>query len=175
MALGFGANEIRGALANKRDNRRARPADDRAAPGSPGRRTGVAIIEWSDELSVNILAIDEQHKRLVAMINDLHQAMVARQTRDALRAIIDRMCDYAVVHFATEEKYMTRLDYPAYAEHKTEHDEFTAKARDLQARLAAGGLVLSLEVINFLRQWLTDHIRGSDKQYAPFFHAHGLR
>lgn len=134
----------------------------------------MAVIEWSDSLSVNVKTIDDQHKKLVEMLNNLHDAFIGNHGQDAQKAIVVGMVGYAATHFATEEKYMTQFNYPDYPAHKKEHDDFTAKAIDLKTRVENGSVVMTLDVINFLRDWLKNHISGTDKKYSKFFNDNGL-
>jgi hemerythrin len=135
----------------------------------------MAYIDWQDDFSVNVREIDDQHKVLIAMINALHEAMLANTARDLQRQTVNRMAEYAVKHFALEEKYMTQSAYAGYQKHKQEHDQFTTKTLELQARMDKRGFVLTLEILNFLRDWLRDHILKVDMEYSSHFTRSGLR
>lgn len=133
----------------------------------------MALLVWDGRFSVGVGQIDGQHMELVKMINELHDAMVEKKGKEVLRGIIDRMVEYAVAHFALEELEMQRLAYPPYPAHKAQHEVFTRKAHELQERSNAGTLVLSLEVINFLKDWLVTHIMSSDQALGAFIVARG--
>jgi hemerythrin len=134
----------------------------------------MAFIDWTDALSVNVKIIDAEHKRLVAMINELHEALVNRKGKSQQQKIVHDMVDYAASHFTTEEKYMRQYSFPGFEGHKKEHELFTEKALDLKERGEKTGFVLTLEILNFLRDWLKNHILKTDKKYSQFFNEHGL-
>jgi hemerythrin len=132
------------------------------------------IISWSDALSVNIKEIDSQHQRLIEFVNRLHDSMKAGKGNAVLGPILSDLIKYTEFHFSTEEKYFQKYVYPEYLQHKKQHDELTQKAKDLKASFEKGKLNISIEVMNFLKEWLQNHILGSDKKYAPFLLAKGL-
>ncbi|MDD1755850.1 MAG: bacteriohemerythrin [Methanomassiliicoccales archaeon] len=132
------------------------------------------LLEWSDELSCNVREIDEQHKRLVGMLNRLHQAMVRREGQRLLASILGELMDYTTYHFATEEKYMALFHYPGFQSHSAEHEDFVRTVSRFQKQYENGDVGLSISVLNFLSSWLRDHIMGSDKAFGPFFNANGL-
>ena len=82
----------------------------------------MALIAWSDKYNVQIKEIDNQHKVLVGMINDLHDAMKQAKSKEISLEIINKMAEYTKFHFSTEEKYMRRFAYPDYPGHKHEHE-----------------------------------------------------
>jgi hemerythrin len=135
----------------------------------------MALIQWNDSFSVNVVEIDRQHQKLVGMLNDLGDAMHQGKSKDVLGKIINGLVDYAVTHFKTEEKYFDQFKYPASNSHKKEHIDFTKKVAEFKAGFDAGKLALSIEVMNFLSDWLQTHIKGVDKEYGPFFNAKGLK
>ncbi|MCB1866400.1 MAG: hemerythrin family protein [Chromatiales bacterium] len=133
------------------------------------------LIEWSAELSVGIDEIDEQHKVLVGLLNDLHEAIMQRHGNEVCRGILDRLLEYTRIHFTVEESLMRILHYPDYENHKHEHDELSRQATELVAKLDGKKHAISFELIHFLKLWLTKHIMESDKAYAPFFFEQGIK
>ena len=126
------------------------------------------LIQWNDTLSVNLKAIDRQHQHLIQLINDLHQAMKQRKANDILSHIIEELSQYAQEHFMTEEKLFIKHGYPQKTTHINEHNQFIDQVVDFKHSFNTGRATLSLDIMNFLNQWLLDHIRKSDKAYAPF-------
>ncbi len=126
------------------------------------------IITWSMSLSVGNAEIDDQHRRLVGLINHLHEAMNRGRDRDVVGEVLVGLLDYTSTHFATEEQLMLRHTYPLYYRHKAAHDVFTAQVAQLHAAFQRGEVVVTLPLTEFLRDWLTDHIKVMDKELGTF-------
>jgi hemerythrin len=136
----------------------------------------MALITWDDGLSVNVAEIDSQHKTLVGMLNDLHDAMKKGEGRRIIDGIVKGLVDYSITHFATEEKYFKLYNYHGTDAHTREHQDFIAQVSEFKRAAAArGGSGLSIEVMQFLKDWLLKHIKGSDKDYSAYFNQQGLR
>ena len=133
----------------------------------------MALINWDDSFSVNVREIDDQHKKLVAMLNEFY-GYIGKDSGDAFKKLLNSLVDYTVYHFATEERYFARFGYPASKAHIEAHQQFAARVLEVKKRLESGELVLSFEITTFLKDWLTTHIKGSDKAYSKFFNEHGL-
>jgi len=134
----------------------------------------VEIMPWKDEYAVGIKQIDEQHKRLVRLLNELNQAMADGKGREVMTGILSQLVDYTKGHFATEERLMQGYLYPGYAAHKLEHDQLTKTVLKFQQDVNSGKAVMSIEVLDFLKNWLRNHILGTDKRYAPFLNSKGV-
>ena len=135
----------------------------------------MAFIEWDDSFSVNVLEIDGQHLKLVEMLNEIHEAMQEGKGASVAGRIVNEMIEYAQSHFATEENYFEKFKYPKAKEHTQEHLEFVKRVSAMKQDAKAGKHGLSIEVMHFLKDWLLNHIIGSDKQYSSFFNEHGLK
>ncbi len=132
------------------------------------------FMNWTADFSVGIKEIDQQHMKLVDMLNKLFDGMQEKKGGDFIKGIVFEIVDYAAKHFALEEKYMKNFAFSGFAGHKIEHDKFVTKALDLKKRVTEGGFVLSLEVMNFLKTWLIDHIMKTDKAYSDCFKKNGV-
>lgn len=135
----------------------------------------MALIQWTDSLSVQVAEIDGQHQKLVRMINELNDAMRQGKGKEMLGPIVSGLIGYARTHFSTEEQYFERFGYPDADSHRKEHAEFTRKVTEFKAGFDAGKFGLSIEIINFLSDWLQKHIMGVDRKYVSFFHEKGLK
>ena len=133
------------------------------------------MIQWDDSLSVNVAAIDLQHKKLVKMINELDDAMRLGKSRGMLGSTVNGLIGYVGVHFSTEEKYFEKFNYPEADQHTREHKAFSAKVDDFAKKFQTGQLGLSIDVMTFLSDWLGTHIKGTDKKYSACFNANGLK
>jgi hemerythrin-like metal-binding protein len=129
---------------------------------------------WNDRLSVGVAVIDEDHKKLLGLTNELYDAIVDRRGKEVLGRILDDLVDYTTFHFAREEQLFSQIGYQFAAEHKKIHDELIRQVTEIQGRYRNGSPALTLEVMDFLKSWLFDHILGSDAKYAPSFKAKGI-
>ncbi|MCK5521231.1 MAG: hemerythrin family protein [Candidatus Marinimicrobia bacterium] len=134
----------------------------------------MAVIKWEKSYNLGIKEIDLQHQGLVVLLNNLHDAMLENKAQDVLVSIIGELVKYTVVHFGTEEKYFTKFSYSEREEHIQEHKDFVMKVKDFAMDYEKGRVMLSIDIINFLREWLIDHILGTDSKYAEFFKSKGL-
>jgi len=134
----------------------------------------MALITWNDGYSVKVKQFDEQHKKLIDLVNDLHDAMKVGKGKEALEKILAALIQYTGTHFASEERLMKLHNYPGYEEHKKEHNLLVMQVIDVQRKFHEGGAVLSQSVMTFLKEWLQKHIQGTDKNYAPFLNGKGI-
>ncbi len=137
--------------------------------------TTTQFVTWNDTWLVGVQEVDAQHKHLVSLLNQLHEAMIQGHGKDVLGGILDSLVRYTQVHFAAEERMMEQSKYPDLVNHKREHEALTQKVLDFQKNFATGRVAMGIEVLQFLSSWLQGHIRGTDKKYVPFMHASGIR
>jgi len=135
----------------------------------------MAFVNWSETLSVKIDSIDQQHKKLFELINDFYANIQNRSNKESISTLIGGMKKYTQVHFTNEEGYMKRFNYPEYASHKKEHDEFLAKVAGLEEKYNQGKLIMSIEITSFLKDWLKNHIEVIDKKYSDFLINNGVK
>ncbi len=133
------------------------------------------LVEWTKDLSVGIEEIDEQHKVLVGLVNRLYQGIIHQADVALVQQVFNELVQYTVIHFSVEESLMRIFDYPAYDDHKHCHQELTKQVFDLQNKFKSGKTTISMELLTFLRKWLTNHILVEDKKYTSFFLERGLK
>jgi hemerythrin len=134
-----------------------------------------ALIDWSDELSVGIQEIDEQHKVLVDLTNQLHEAIVNRHAGDVTMGILTRLREYTKTHFTVEESLMRILGYPDYEEHKVGHERLIEQLERMVEKVELTGSSVSFELMHFLKNWLTRHIMEEDQLYSGYFLERGVK
>lgn len=134
----------------------------------------MALMTWTENYSVGIKSIDAQHQKLISMVNELQDAMLAGKANDHVGRILDNLVQYTVTHFAYEEKLFAQHGYKEAAPHKAEHDKLTKQVADFQAQFKSGQARLSAQLMNFLRDWLNGHILGTDKKYSAHLVSKGV-
>jgi len=132
------------------------------------------LLNWEESYSVNVSEFNDQHKKLIDLINKLFDAMKAGKGKDVMGDIFSELIDYTVVHFQAEELLMHKYNYPDMNSHIAEHNDLTRQAKELEAKFKSGASFVTIDVLNFLKDWLTKHIVGSDKKYGPFFNSKGV-
>ena len=132
------------------------------------------LLEWTDALSIGIEEIDEQHRELVRLLNQLHSAIMEKHGALVCIEILDRLVEYTRVHFTVEESLMRLLGYPDYAPHRQEHEKLIDQIVTLQQKLKSGEVNVTFELLHFLRNWLTHHILETDRAYVPYFTSKGV-
>jgi hemerythrin len=126
---------------------------------------GMSLITWRDEFSVGVAEIDTQHKHLVNLINQLHDAMRVGKGKDIMDKVLDELIAYTQTHFRHEERLMQTRGYSELAGHQAEHNKLTQQALDYQQQFRAGKIAMTLPLMNFLKDWLTTHILTVDHKY----------
>ncbi len=134
----------------------------------------MALFVWDNSFSVGIDSIDTQHKKLMDIINRVHDAMTMGKTSDIIEKVFKELIDYTHEHFSFEEKYFEMYKYPDRGAHKRKH-RFIFDEIDRMSKVEGQGTVLSIELMQFLTKWLTKHIKGTDKEYSEFMISHGMR
>lgn len=134
----------------------------------------MALITWSDTLSVKVKQFDDQHKKLVDMVNQLFDAMKTGKGSQVMGDILKQLIAYTQTHFAAEERLLKQYAYPDFEAHKKEHNTLVMQVLDLQKQFQEGKPVLTQNIMTFLRDWLSKHIQGDDKKYGVFLNGKGV-
>jgi hemerythrin len=125
------------------------------------------FITWTNDMSVGIEELDDDHRKLIGIINQLHFGIKAGHERKILRAILNQLLDYAKIHFAREEALLSKAKSPDTLAHKLEHDRFISEIETLQKKFDSTPVAtLDLALMTFLRKWQATHVQSFDKQIA---------
>ena len=124
----------------------------------------MALLVWQEDLNTGIEVIDQQHRRIVEMLNHLYNAQQSMQ-HAVVAEVISELVDYTMSHFAFEEELMEEAGYPFCAAHKRVHEVFVKRVSEYHMRFQAGEDITD-ELRTMLSRWLFNHIRGDDKAYA---------
>ncbi|MDR2479020.1 MAG: bacteriohemerythrin [Treponema sp.] len=129
------------------------------------------LVTWSPTYSVGIKLIDDQHKGLLNLVNDLfnHVSGDEAAERAYFQKVIQQAVQYVKIHFATEEKIMIATNFAGYAEHKKAHDVFVLTVVDNIREFEAGNKFTLSGFTKFLKEWVLTHIAIMDKQYFAYF------
>lgn len=132
---------------------------------------------WTEISSVGVESIDEQHRQIVAIANRLFQEIVKDTGVEAIFEILDEVARYADYHFSHEERLLKEHGFPpdALERHIAEHRALTAQVQDFIAKARENTDLIDLEVYDFLRDWMNDHLQRTDKEYALFLSTRGAR
>jgi len=133
------------------------------------------LIHWKEKYNVNIKEIDQQHKKLIDMINVLHDAIIRKEDKNIMAQIISDMRDFAFIHFKTEEKYFSRIGYKDAESHKAEHKFFLEHVEIFYEEFQNYDSSLAVEVMTFLKDWFINHIVQLDKTYAAKLVDNGIQ
>ncbi len=133
-------------------------------------------IEWTNNLSVGVQLIDEQHKALIQRLNDVSTAIEVDQGEREIIKTLGFLAEYADFHFSTEEKHMQESNYPGLEQQKMKHQEFMVTLTNLEEDFEEEGSTRALadSINNFLVNWLKTHIRGLDRQFGDFLEEKGV-
>lgn len=131
-------------------------------------------IKWYDSYSVGVRRLDDQHKKLIDLLNRMFDSVNDKNYGKAVQDVINEMIAYSEYHFETEEVLMEEYDYPHFAEHKIEHIDFKLKISEFMTKYENGTERLNMEILKFLKDWLINHIRIEDNRYKAFFNSKGI-
>ena len=133
------------------------------------------MITWDDKYSVGISSIDEEHKKFIDIINKVIDAKQHTDNSIEITEILNEMNKYVLTPFANEETYMIKCNYPEYDDHRKKHQDFSIKIMAFLDSVTKGDCRLACELLEHLKNWLVNHIQGTDRKYINCFKEHGLR
>lgn len=126
---------------------------------------------WASDMEIDGGAIDQDHQRLVQLVNELHSATSEGQGREVVGEILQRLLSYTAEHLHREEQLMRNAGFPQLQRHQEGHAQFIAQLHELQLKYESGSLAVAAQLSAVLRDWLSLHIRRSDKELWAYLKA----
>ncbi len=133
------------------------------------------FMAWDARFDTGLRDVDSDHRKLVDMVNHLHQSMKKGASKESMQEILQKLADYTVFHFQREEEYFDTTAYPDSAAHKAEHKKLVGLAVDFIQRFEAGDFAIVIDLMSALKGWLIGHILHSDMAYVSCMKEHGIR
>ena len=132
------------------------------------------LIDWDDTYTVNVREMDSQHKMLVKLLNQLHEAIKFGCGTDILGEVFTEIVEYTRYHFNAEERLMRENGFPEYLLHKALHEELWSRLCDTRREFDGGGrAVVGIGTLQFLRDWLINHVTTKDRAIARYLNLQG--
>ncbi len=144
-------------------------------PALHNKITERKFFKWKDEYSVGIESIDQQHRKLLNLINLLQTATTYSTGGGYEREALDKLVDYTVTHFSYEEEMMQKYDYPDFEAHKKQHEKMIEAVGSILKQYEENPDSAMRDAHNFLKDWLIQHIKGTDKQYSDYLISKGAK
>jgi len=129
------------------------------------------IAKWNKSYETGNKLVDSQHQELFRMVNALHAAILENRSKDLLTPTLEKLVNYTIEHFRSEEALMAQVNYPAMAVHKWKHEDLTEKVQELVRKYNSGQVVLTVTLSNFLAEWLRYHIKEDDMRLMQYCQA----
>ena len=137
--------------------------------------TAKKLIDWGPKYHIGLTTIDDQHKVLVDLINELYKEFGSTKNKKTIKRVLKELLEYTIYHFGNEEEMFRKYGYEETPKHKEQHEKFIARIRDFKTDFERGNALLSFDLIDFLKGWLLNHILKTDVKYVPFLKMHGVK
>ncbi len=128
----------------------------------------MSYLSWEDKYSIGIQEMDDQHRRIVELINTLYDGRIEGNADTATLEALDGVTKYARKHFKDEEDLMEKVNFPQLEEHRAEHHQLVKSIIEFHKRVKGNSPPTNFELFSFLRKWLVEHIVESDKVYGKY-------
>lgn len=125
------------------------------------------FVFWDESFSVHVPELDNEHKIIVNIINDIHDAFIAGKGNEMILKAVDALVDYTQTHFKNEELFMEELHFEKLDEHKQKHEQLIRDVKSFKVRIQDHETIGFFEIMDFLRKWLFNHILSEDMEYSP--------
>ncbi|MDH5191084.1 MAG: bacteriohemerythrin [Gammaproteobacteria bacterium] len=128
---------------------------------------------WKPAYSVGVAKLDEEHKKLFALMMEMYTALNKTRGSEEAKRILEELKDYTLTHFKREEDLMKKHNFPDYESHLAQHEAIKVKINEFQEQFDSNSTEVSKNLLRYLQDWLVNHIQGTDKQYSEFLVSRG--
>lgn len=132
-------------------------------------------LTWKEQFKVGVKEIDEQHRHLLEIINQIIASIEKKNEWQTTSSIIDSLINYAYNHFATEERYMSEGEYPELTWHVGLHLEFIRKVFAMSEEVTLKGAEIQREMLSYVTTWYPNHVLGVDRKYIQYLSKKGIK
>lgn len=135
----------------------------------------LALMHFSEKMIGGVAEIDGQHRGLIDIINELYEIALKRKGQRTLEEVFEALDVYAKSHFESEETLLAKHGYPRLADHKMQHDAMLQAISDYRKRPREGQeFLVALDLLHYLKQWLSQHMMGADREACAYLNAQGV-
>jgi hemerythrin len=127
------------------------------------------LFEWRDKYSVKIMRFDNAHKKIIDLMNEIHDIIKLKKDQMALEKVMNELYTYTKTHFNDEINLMEQYEYPELELHKIEHNKFISELDKIKEKLGNQANLLNIQLMYILKNWLINHIMVTDMKYSEFF------
>jgi hemerythrin len=131
-------------------------------------------LEWKESYSVGVQLLNDQHKVLVGHLNTIYELFSSPEKREQVGTLLSELEQYALVHFRSEENLFIKYKYRELDKHSLEHRFYEQKVSEFKTRFDSSDEKVPLDMLEFLADWLTGHIQGSDQEYRRYLNNCGV-
>ena len=131
------------------------------------------MLQWNESYSVGVQAMDDQHRILISVLNELNEAMTATHDLMAGESLLDKLLSYTHHHFNREEELLEATAFPGAEDHRRHHADLRWAVKEFMSRCADP--TLNVDLMFFLRDWLKYHILDECKAYGPWMNSQGIQ
>lgn len=135
----------------------------------------MAVPVWNESFTVKVKRCDEDHKKLFALIQRMHEAIEERKGPDVAQDVLRELDEYTKTHFSAEEALMEQTKYPSLLSHRFQHRPFITKLEQLKEYIETCPSTTPVALVEYLKNWLVRHIKMVDQQYSAHLNANGIQ
>jgi hemerythrin-like metal-binding protein len=128
----------------------------------------MSLIVWDIKYETGVDVIDDDHRHLFKLINDFYDSFVAGSSEEESNALMDELIGYTTFHFKREEQLMKNANYPFFENHKKEHRHLVESVNSFKKRIKDSPSDSTTDLLNFLSNWLINHVIGADMLIVPY-------